>query len=164
MFFGLLDAKPFRTIMKSHQKVSFGTKMCSYGKKTSPHLLSTTAKKCNRLLFRKHRQVLGAPFLSHISHLRTSSRTPAHTNTHTRNVERVTATESRKHLAESILKFRPTLRLEHGGVQDNTGISTPQAQIFKLKSEIANCFGFKLKSLLINIMTRGLSRYLSHGL
>ena len=108
--------------------------------------------------------MLGVPFLSHISHLRTSSRTPAHTNTHTRNVERVTATESRKHLAESILKFRPTLRLEHGGIEDNTGISIPQAQIFKLKSEIANYFGFKLKSLLLNIMTRGLSRYLSHGL
>ena len=51
-----------------------------------------------------------------------------------------------------------------GGVQANTGISTPQAQIFKLKSEIANYFGFKLKSLLISIMTRGLSRYSSHGL
>jgi len=103
----------------------------------------------------------GGPFF--ITHV-TLPNQFAHTRTHTRNVERVTATESRKHLAESILKFRPTLRWEHGGVQDNTGISTPQAQVFKLKSEIANYFGFKLKSLLLNIITRGLSRYLSHGL
>ena len=41
--------------MKSPQKVSFGTKTCSYDKTNFPHLLNTTAEKCNRLLFRKHR-------------------------------------------------------------------------------------------------------------
>ena len=50
-----LTEKWYRTIMKSHQKPSVGTKACSYGNKEFPHLLNTTAKKCNRLLFRKHR-------------------------------------------------------------------------------------------------------------
>ena len=51
-----LAEKWYRTNMKSPSKPRVGTKTSSYvKKKPPPHLLISTANKCNRLSFRKHR-------------------------------------------------------------------------------------------------------------
>ena len=55
MFFGLLDAKPCRTIVKSPQQVSFGPEACEIGPKveiwTCPDLPRPVSKACFSFLF-----------------------------------------------------------------------------------------------------------------